>query len=129
MEILIQSALKKMQPSERMLHIRYWDLKRELQEASGNANDRDGETQPNGQAQTKSDRKIKSYVIIRREYSHLEPIIRAIFNGAEDVQVLLDRRRSDRPEISEDDWPGNLQSLKEKRRASPMLDIVINMDG
>ena len=69
---------------------------------------------------------MTSYVIIRREYSYLEPLIRSIFEDAEDVKVMIDRRKDDRREASPPE-EGDRRHPANRRSSTPMLDILINV--
>ncbi|RPI06925.1 MAG: hypothetical protein EHM71_11405 [Zetaproteobacteria bacterium] len=72
---------------------------------------------------------MTSYVIIRREYSYLEPLIRSIFEEAEDVRVLIDRRSSEERRDAQPSSAGSERPSTPDRRASaPMLDILINVE-
>jgi hypothetical protein len=70
---------------------------------------------------------MTSLVIIQKEYSYLEPLVRSIFEEAEDVTILIDRRGGESrtaPTIS----PGADRRVASERRSSaPMLDILINV--
>jgi hypothetical protein len=68
---------------------------------------------------------MNSYVIIRREYSYLEPVIRSMFEDAKDVTVFIDRRSEERN--PEDVGPGEHETATDRRHSAPMLDILINM--
>ena len=72
---------------------------------------------------------MTSYVIIHREYSYLEPLVRSIFQEAEDVKVLIDRRSKERPEHAPP--PKNFERLNstDRRASAPMLDILINVES
>ncbi len=72
---------------------------------------------------------MNSYVIIRREYSYLEPLVRSVFADADDVTVLIDRRAKDRqavPSLHESTTAGN---GSDRRASTPMLDILINVQA
>lgn len=72
---------------------------------------------------------MNSYVIIRREYSYLEPLVRSVFADADDVTVLIDRRAKDRqmiPSLSED---MAIRNGGDRRLSAPMLDILINVQA
>jgi hypothetical protein len=77
---------------------------------------------------TSTDRKC-SYVIIRREYSHLEPLIRATFADAEDVQVFIDRRLSNRRKLQAEHLGEDSRRSNDRRDSVPTLDIVISTSG
>ncbi len=116
MEIVIQSALEKNKPSDLAVHVRYWHWKGKSRGYS--KADQEGSNHS----------KIKSYVIIRRQYSYLEPMIRAMFSDAEDVIVMVDRRLTDRSEIAEGNLTEYGPGLTDRRRSSPMLDILIKIE-
>lgn len=71
---------------------------------------------------------MTSYVIIRREYSYLEPLIRSMFEEAEDVRVLIDRRSEERREPPAPP-EGERRSANDRRASTPMLDILINVES
>lgn len=72
---------------------------------------------------------MTSYVIIRREYSYLEPMIRSMFEEAEDVKVLIDRRTEDRRDAPSPPEEGDRRGAVERRASTPMLDILINVES
>ncbi len=74
------------------------------------------------------DRKL-SYVIIRREHSHLEPLIRETFGDAEDVKVFIDRRLSDRRKLQAEYPDKDPQRLNERRASEPILEILVSTNG
>ncbi len=122
MEILIQSALEKKTPSDLALHVRYWHWKGESPQDSiigtSSPEDRNGSNHS----------RVKSYVIIRRDYSYLEPMIRGMFASSEDVVVMVDRRLADASEFDENNRPEYRPGLIDRRRSKPMLDILIKME-
>jgi hypothetical protein len=71
---------------------------------------------------------MTSYVIIRREYSYLEPLIRSMFEDASDVNVFIDRRSEDRREPPTPPVEGERRSPTDRRASTPMLDILINVE-
>ena len=110
MDILIHSLLNKARQLNASLHIRYSSLG-----GAPHANTKGGQTPMN------------SYVIIRREYSYLEPLVRDMFEDAGDVTVLIDRRsedRSDAPRSGAEPEPGG---AIERRSSRPMIEILINV--
>jgi hypothetical protein len=72
---------------------------------------------------------MTSYVIIRREYSYLEPLIRSMFQEAADVRVLIDRRSEERRDPPTALTEGEGRSSTDRRASSPMLDILINVES
>lgn len=71
---------------------------------------------------------MNSYVIIRREYSYLEPLVRSLFDDADDVTILIDRRAGE-GEGSGPPAEGERRVAVDRRSSSPMLDILINMQS
>ena len=68
-----------------------------------------------------------SYVIIHKDYSYLEPVVRAKFEGAEDIKVVVDRRLSEH--VEDAGRPPVARRFVPQRRASvPMLEILLNVD-
>lgn len=122
MEILIHSLLDNVRKFNTSLHIRYYADAHPPGEGAGSDPQRRESRSPEGTTV------MTSYVIIRREFSYLEPIIRSVFNEATDVNVLIDRRVEDRrddapPEIGDRRRPSN------RRASTPMLDIIINVES
>jgi len=119
MEILVHSFLDKARQLNASLHIRY--SARPLANKTAWA--------PPGRATpsegNREQASMNSYVIIHKEYSYLEPIVRSMFEGAKDVTVFLDRRAEDRPDTSPTtaDHPTAL----ERRCSKPMLEIIISV--
>jgi hypothetical protein len=72
---------------------------------------------------------MTSYVIIRREYSYLEPLIRSMFEEAADVRVLIDRRSEERGDPPTSPAGGKRRSSTDRRASTPMLDILINVES
>ena len=72
---------------------------------------------------------MTSYVIIHREYSYLEPLIRSIFDEAEDVKVLIDRRSEERAELAAPPAQVENRNSTDRRASTPMLDILINVES
>lgn len=70
---------------------------------------------------------MTSYVIIRKEYSYLEPLIRSMFQEAADVRVLIDRRSEERRDPLASPAEGKQPSATDRRRSTPMLDILIDV--
>ena len=90
METLIQSFLGIAARLNSPIHIRYWERQGEPTRSSRNG--KEGELA----AQTGSNGRKTSHVIIRQPYLFLEPVVRSFFEGAEDVRVISDRRFRER---------------------------------
>ena len=70
-----------------------------------------------------------SLVVIRQPYSFLASAIRSMFEGDEDVQVIIDRRKADRRRKS---VPVVIERRIEKidrRKSFPILDVVMDLDA
>lgn len=123
MDILIQPLLDKARRLNASLHIRYSARSRPPGEATDSGGE-DPSSQSIGGRAT-----MTSYVIIRREYSYLEPLIRSMFQEAADVRVLIDRRSEERRDPPTALTEGEGRSSTDRRASSPMLDILINVES
>jgi len=122
MDILIHSLLDTARTLNTSLHIRYYAHAHSLGKRPAS------QSQSIESSASEGTTVMTSYVIIRREFSYLEPLIRSLFEEAEDVKVLIDRRVEDRqedtpPEEGDRRRPGN------RRDSKPMLDILISVDS
>ncbi len=70
---------------------------------------------------------MTSLVIIQKEYSYLEPLVRSIFEEAEDVTILIDRRAGENRTASTVPPESERRVASERRASAPMLDILINV--
>ena len=70
---------------------------------------------------------MPSYVIIQREYSYLEPLVRSIFEEAEDVTILIDRRSAKSQNSSDLPAESERSAIIERRTSAPMLDVLISV--
>ncbi|MFB3819440.1 MAG: hypothetical protein ACE147_17410 [Candidatus Methylomirabilales bacterium] len=121
MDILIQSVLQQAQRLRLAMHVRYYDA-----QGAGAAGEEQPEAAP--RVDLVSSPNAPSYVIIHRPYQYLEPVIRQLFRQATDVQVLVDRRWHTRRAAARSPLGGEeRRSQRDRRRAAPMLDILINM--
>jgi hypothetical protein len=120
MDILIQPLLDKARKFNASLHIRYYA---KLQ-APGESTALDDRQMPSHSCG--GSKPMTSYVIIRREFSYLEPLIRSMFEEAADVTVFIDRRSEDRRDGNAPE-KGDRRSPTDRRCAKPMLDILINV--
>ncbi len=124
MEILIQSVLQNAKRFGSSLHIRYLERKGQPVEKSGNGgNSKELELPDKSGGPRKT-----SCVIIREPYSYLEPVIRSMFEGAQDVSILVDRRSHERREGFTSFGIANRRRQRDRRQAVPMLDILINVE-
>ena len=121
MEILVQSLLQKARKLNASVHIRYSAL------VTPDIHANDPERVPNALDTTRGPVRMNSYVIIRREYSYLEPLVRSIFADADDVSVLIDRRSEERGDTAAGPAEKEARSTVERRSSTPMLDILINV--
>jgi hypothetical protein len=72
---------------------------------------------------------MTSYVIIHRQYSYLEPVIRSMFEDAHDVKVIIDRRSEGPRETTGPVTEEERRTAEERRAFCPMLDILINVES
>ena len=70
---------------------------------------------------------MTSLVIIKKEYSYLEPLVRSIFEEAADVTILIDRRSGENRTSSTFSPESERRVASERRSSTPMLDILINV--
>jgi len=123
MDILIQSLLDKVRKFNVSMHIRY--------STRSTSDGTSADPQPQSASSDAAGGQVgmTSYVIIHREYSYLEPLVRSIFEEAEDVKVLIDRRSEERPEHAPP--PKHFERLNstDRRASAPMLDILINVES
>ena len=125
MEILIQSVLQNLKRWGSSVHIRYLERKGQPVEKSRNGkNGKDLELMGKSLEMRKP-----SYVIIHKPYSYLEPVVRSMFEEAEDVRVLVDRRFHERRQVSVFLGVKDLRKHLDRRRSTPMLDILISVDS
>jgi len=124
MEIVPDSFLEF--ASSRISHIHVSYLGKEG--ASGdNAGDA-GEAQPSAD-ERHGNHKRMSLVVIRQPYSFLASAVRSMFEGDEDVQVIIDRRKEDRRRES---LPVVIERRIERidrRNSFPILDVVMDLDA
>ena len=118
MDILIQSLLHKARSLGTSLHIRY----SARVPTSGTSNEayQNPPSSSTGGAMT-------SLVIIQKDYSYLEPLVRSIFEEAEDVTILIDRRGAENQTASALSPESERRVATERRSSAPMLDILINV--
>jgi len=117
---LLQNA-KRFGPS---LHIRYSERKGQWVDKSGRGGDGKEVDLPAKSGETGK----TSYVIIHKPYTYLEPVVRSMFEEAEDVKVIVDRRFHERRRASASSRISNRRKQRDRRQTAPMLDILINVD-
>jgi hypothetical protein len=122
-EILIQSFMERAQQLGSSFHIRYRDNKGvpSVKSATG----KEGELSP----QTEKAEKKRSYVVIHKSYTYLEPVVRSMFEGAEDVQIVVDRRWHERRQAVVSGVENRRVPASDRRRSTPILDILINVEA
>ena len=123
MEILIQSLEEKAAGLNSVIHIRYWTNRKRSEANRGTGEDGLLAIDPQ-----RGKRRMDSYVIIQKPHSYLEPVVRKIFEGAEDVQVVVDRRWHERRHVG-CPVPADRRTLPDRRVSAPMLDVLINVDS
>ncbi len=125
MEILIQSALQGAKGFGSSLHIRYAERNGQPVEDSGSSGN-GKEVDLAGEAGRV---RKTSYVIIHKPYMYLEPVVRSMFEEAEDVKVIVDRRIRERRSDLASFRRTNRRQQRDRRQALPMLDVLINVDS
>jgi hypothetical protein len=123
MDIFIQPVLEKMRELGSSIHLRYSEVRSHSPVSSGN-----GGTgkEPDLRGDQSGEGERISYVILRKEYAYLESIVRSLFEGAQDVRVIVDRRWHERRKATDSASVANRRAVKDRRTAVPMLDILIN---
>jgi hypothetical protein len=121
MDILIQPLLHRARALNASVHIRYSARSQPLGESTDSFSSHSLAEPREGSAG------MTSYVIIRRQYSYLEPVIRSMFEDAQDVMVFIDRRSEEGGGTSEVPGDGERRTVLERRSSTPMLDILINV--
>jgi hypothetical protein len=122
MHILIQSFLGIAERLNSSIHIRYSARRIQSMDNGGNGKEMKIEAH---KGQTGS----KSLVIIRPPYTYLEPVVRSMFDGAEDIGIIVDRRFHERRKAGLPGEPNRRRPTSERRASTPMLDIVIDVDA
>lgn len=117
MDILIQSLLSKAHDFGTSLRIRY----------SARSPFSVDQNRPTPNLPTAKGGGMASYVIIQREYSYLEPLVRSIFEEAEDVTILIDRRSAKSQNSSDLPAESERSAIIERRTSAPMLDVLISV--
>ena len=125
MDILIQSLSEIADRMESLIHVRYLERKGDRVDHSGN-----GESALEASKPDAGNGKKKSIVVVRQPYAFLESVIATMFEGAEDVRVIVDRRFRER---RREPVPGvvkqECRNRTDRRSSSPMLDILINVNA
>ena len=122
MDILIQSLSEIADRTESLFHVRYLERKGDPVDHSEN-----GESALETSKPDTGHGKKKSIVIVRQPYAFLESVIATMFEGANDVRVIVDRRfRERRREPVPGVAPQERRNRTDRRSSSPMLDILIN---
>jgi hypothetical protein len=123
MEILIQSLVGIADRAESPIHVKYLHMRGESVEPQGSGADHMNIRQDRESA------KKKSLIVIRQTYAFLQPTIASMFEGVDDVQVIVDRRLHDRRRESVSVSDERRTRTKDRRASSPILDVLINIDA
>ena len=123
MDILVQSVLQKAKLLGASVNIRFCERK------GGPLRMAENESALAVTSESRGSTNVTSHVIIHRQFGYLEPVVRQIFDGAEDVQVILDRRWHERRQSVGDDSPEDRRRLQDRRASNPMLDVLIRVDA
>jgi hypothetical protein len=105
------------------IHLRYLEKVRDAvdEELGG------GNAQPAVRKQPRNETAM-SIIVIRRPYSFLAPVVHLAFQGAEDVEIIVDRRVQVRRRQSTPVPVDRRQQTGDRRKSSPMLDVIIDLD-
>jgi hypothetical protein len=126
MEIVIQSFLEKAQRLGSPIHIRYWQKPTQPPgKPMIGENGKEAALSP----QTEFPARKTSFVIIHKSYTYLEPVVRSMFEGAEDVQIVVDRRWRERRQAVVSGVENRRNPTSDRRRSAPILDILINVES
>ncbi len=68
-----------------------------------------------------------SIIVLRRPYAYLAPAVRSLFEGDEDVQLIVDRRQCERSSLPALAVGGGPFRTWDRRRSLPILDVVIDL--
>lgn len=72
---------------------------------------------------------MTSHIILQRKYRHLEALVRSAFEPAEDVKVVIDRRKRKRRASTLPPTTKDRRCLPDRRCAAPFMDILIDASG
>jgi hypothetical protein len=124
MPILNQSFLGLAEQLNTFIHVRYSTRRKHPMDLN---NGRSGK-EVGAETQREGSRKRPSLVIIRQTCAYLEPIVRSMFEGAEDVRIVVDRRFHERRQIGNPSASNRRKDISERRTSAPMLDILIEVE-
>ncbi len=124
MEIVPDSFLEFASSRISHLHIRYLGKEGDSGDGAGDA----GEAQLTTDERHGNHKKV-SLVVIRQPYSFLASAIRSMFEGDEDVEVIVDRRKVDRRRESVPVVVERRIEKRDRRESFPILDVVIDLDA
>ncbi len=125
MDVLIQSLSEIADRTESLIHVRYLEREGDPVDHSGNGKSTLEASKPDA-----GNGKKNSIVVVRQPYAFLKLAITTMFEGAEDVRVIVDRRFCERrreavPEVAQQER----RNRTDRRSSSPMLDILINANA
>jgi len=121
-DIFLESALGRPKQLHSSIQIRYSE--KNAQDAT--SRERSGIV--GGMDQEVETKRTTSHVIIQEPYGHLLPLVRDLFSGEEDVEVIVDRRGHERRKMESPYDGENRRSFRDRRQPPiPMLDVMINL--
>jgi hypothetical protein len=68
-----------------------------------------------------------SIIVIRQRYAFLAPAVRSLFEGDEDVEVLVDRRQREGHALATIVVGDSRFRTGDRRRSHPILDVIIDL--
>jgi hypothetical protein len=124
MEIVPDSFLDFASPKSTRIQVRYFG--KEGQRVNDGENSRETQLTPDEQGRN---HKRASLVVIRQPYSFLASAVRSMFEGDDDVQVIIDRRKEDRRRRSVPVVIDRRAETRDRRGSFPILDVVMDLDA
>jgi hypothetical protein len=122
MDTSLDASLEYLRSTAHSIRIRYLDS------GKGAAYDEGGGGKvpltPDGQ---RPHRGTTSIIVIRQPYAFLAPAIHSMFEGDEDVQVLVDRRQRERHAPATIVVGDSRFRTADRRRSHPILDVIIDL--
>ena len=124
MEILLESVLENDKLTQSPIHLRYHGMGVEPM------SDWQETVKAHVPSAGETEQRVKgSIIVIRRSYAFMAPAVISMFEGAKDVRVIVDRRFHDRRQTFNSSVAVERRKERgDRRKSSPMLDILISVD-
>ena len=121
MDTSLDASLEYLRSTAHSIRIRYLDNR------GGGAHDEGGGKAPLIPDGQRPQPGRTSIIAIRRPYAFLAPAIRSLFEGYEDVQVIVDRRQCERDALAALAVGDGRFRTWDRRRSLPILDVIIDL--